>query len=331
MKARQLIETLESLLDQPWAVFLWGPPGVGKSAVVRSVAEKHGLPVLDLRASLLDPTDLRGIPAVQNGEAIWCPPSFLPKPEDKPGILFLDEINAAPPIVQASMYQLVLDRRVGEYVLPDGWKLIAAGNRREDRAVTYRLSTALANRFIHLTLEADAASWVSWAESAGIHPAVCNFIRIRPALIWHATDEETAFASPRSWAMASDVLRLVRKKQALKETLGGIIGRGPAAEFMAFLASSLSEAELEALLDDPAHVQLPTEPDRLWMLISWLIARSDDEKILKAAGVLASRLPAEIAFVMVRGIGRRRSDFLRMPPAAAFLKTEGRRLLQECA
>lgn len=159
MKASRLTSVLNDLMSQPWAVFIWGAPGIGKSSIVRQIAEAKNLPIVDLRASLLDPTDLRGIPMIRNETSVWCPPSFLPKPSDKPGILFLDEINAAPPLVQAALYQLILDCRVGEYVLPDGWKIIAAGNRREDKAVTFRLSSALANRFIHLTLDVDADDW----------------------------------------------------------------------------------------------------------------------------------------------------------------------------
>ena len=145
MKASRLTTVLENLLDQPWAAFIWGAPGIGKSSIVRQIAERRRMPLIDIRASLLDPTDLRGIPMIQDGTAVWCPPSFLPKKSDKPGILFLDEINAAPPLVQAALYQLILDRRVGEYELPEGWRIIAAGNRREDKAVTFRLSSALAN------------------------------------------------------------------------------------------------------------------------------------------------------------------------------------------
>lgn len=159
MKASRLTTVLENLLDQPWAAFIWGAPGIGKSSIVRQIAERRRMPLIDIRASLLDPTDLRGIPIIQDGTAVWCPPSFLPKKSDKPGILFLDEINAAPPLVQAALYQLILDRRVGEYELPEGWRIIAAGNRREDKAVTFRLSSALANRFIHLNLEVDPDDW----------------------------------------------------------------------------------------------------------------------------------------------------------------------------
>ena len=135
MKPSRLATVLSSMLGQRWPAFVWGPPGIGKSSIVHSVARQAGMSVIDLRASLLDPTDLRGIPAIVDGRAVWCPPAFLPKEGESPGVLFLDEINAAPPLVQASLYQLVLDRRVGEYVLPAGWWIVAAGNRQKDRAV----------------------------------------------------------------------------------------------------------------------------------------------------------------------------------------------------
>jgi hypothetical protein len=131
MKPSRLTTVLSSMLGQRWPAFIWGPPGVGKSAIVHSIASAAKLPVVDLRASLLDPTDLRGIPAIVDKQAVWCPPAFLPKESSAPGILFLDEINAAPPLVQASLYQLVLDRRVGEYVLPDGLLLQAIGSKIE--------------------------------------------------------------------------------------------------------------------------------------------------------------------------------------------------------
>ena len=123
---------------------------------------------------LLDPVDLRGLPSVRGDVAHWCPPSFLPTEGE--GILFLDELNAAPPLVQAACYQLVLDRRVGEYVLPDGWTVVAAGNRETDRAVTHRMPSALANRFVHLDFSVDVAAWLQWAESAGVGEEVLAFI-----------------------------------------------------------------------------------------------------------------------------------------------------------
>ena len=138
MRPSHVCEALHHLVRIRQPVFLWGPPGVGKSRLVADVARRQGRKLYDLRAVLLDPVDLRGLPRISDeGITSWCVPEFLPHPQDtEEGILFLDELNAAPPLVQAACYQLILDRRVGQYRLPDGWAVVAAGNRESDRAVT---------------------------------------------------------------------------------------------------------------------------------------------------------------------------------------------------
>jgi len=144
MRSKDITETLGALVDQKLPTFLWGAPGIGKSSVVKQVAEAKGIGFIDLRLSLMDPTDLKGIPFYENRahQAVWAPPSFLPR--EGSGILFLDELNTAAPSVQASAYQLILDRRVGEYELPEGWAIVAAGNRENDRGVVYRMPLPLA-------------------------------------------------------------------------------------------------------------------------------------------------------------------------------------------
>jgi MoxR-like ATPase len=197
MKPSRLRGVLQTLLTQRWPAFVWGPPGTGKSSIVREVADSAKLPVIDLRASLLDPTDLRGIPAIDGGRAVWCPPSFLPRPNDTPGVLFLDEINAAPPLVQASLYQLVLDRRVGEYELPKGWWIVAAGNRQQDRAVTFRMSSALANRFVHVSLEVDVDDWRAWAIEKALDPMAARPTPLRaPGRCCRTSSRPSAASKP---------------------------------------------------------------------------------------------------------------------------------------
>ena len=152
MTPSQIVSALNSLLSIRQPVFIWGAPGVGKSQIVAQVAQARGLALRDIRAVLLDPVDLRGLPRItEQGLSVWCPPAFLPTPSDpQEGIIFLDELNAAPPLVQAACYQLILDRAIGEYRLPDGWSIVAAGNREKDKAVSYRMPSALANRLVHL-------------------------------------------------------------------------------------------------------------------------------------------------------------------------------------
>lgn len=320
MKPTRLIHVLESLLKQRWPAFIWGPPGIGKSAIVRRVAAAAKLPVIDLRASLLDPTDLRGIPAIIDGRAVWCPPDFLPKPGDPPGVLFLDEINAAPPLVQASLYQLVLDRRVGEYELPPGWWIVAAGNRQHDRAVTFRMSSALANRFVHINLEANIDDWREWAIGAGLDPLVFSFLGFRPALLLEEPGTQPAYATPRSWEMLSDVLRTFGGPKECADLIPGIVGEGPAREFMAFVKTAANMKTIDAILADPAGAALPQSLDTLYVLTSWLAHSAAREDAVAAAAALLQRLPAEFAVILARDMLRAKPAFARNAKYREFMK-----------
>jgi MoxR-like ATPase len=160
-------------------LFLWGPPGIGKSEVVADIARELGGFMIDLRLGQMDPTDIRGIPFYNKelGKMDWAPPIDLPDAELASQypiiVLFMDEMNSAPPGVQAAAYQLVLNRRMGKYVLPDNVVMIAAGNRESDKGVTYRMPTPLANRFVHVEMKVDFPSWQEWAVLNNIHKECC--------------------------------------------------------------------------------------------------------------------------------------------------------------
>jgi hypothetical protein len=326
MKPSRVAEVLKKLIDTRWPAFVWGPPGVGKSSVVRSVAADMKLDVLDLRASLLDPTDLRGIPSIVKGEAVWCPPSFLPKRDAKPGLLFLDEINAAPPLVQASLYQLVLDRRIGEYELPEGWRIVAAGNRSGDRAVVFRLSSALANRFVHLDFDVDFEDWRHWAMNAGIASEVIGFLGLRRNLLLTPQQEGMAYATPRTWHMASDALRSFGGAAAARDVLPGIVGEGPATEFIQFAKKALREDDFLAIVANPETAKLPEGLGDLYALVSWIPPQSDKPEIRTAAGKLLSRLEPELAVLLARDLLRRFPRFAADAGYQQFVKTHGRLL-----
>lgn len=311
------------MLRQRWPAFVWGPPGIGKSSIVKRVAAEAGLPVIDLRASLLDPTDLRGIPAIVDGQAVWCPPSFLPRQGQQPGVLFLDEINAAPPLVQASMYQLVLDRRVGEYVLPDGWWIAAAGNRQQDRAVTFRMSSALANRFVHLELESDVDDWRTWAIENALDPFVVSFIGVRPNLLSQEAGASPAYATPRSWEMLSDLLKAFGGYKGCADLIPGVVGEGPALEFATFVKQSMNEKQIESIVADPDQAVLPKSLDGIYLLTSWLAFRAKRDDVAQASAVLLRRLPPEFAVVLARDMIRARPAFAREPGFKSFMKAHG--------
>src|SRR5262249_20302995 len=307
MKPSRILEVIDSLFETRWPVFLWGPPGAGKSSIVRLAAERRELPLLDVRASLLDPTDLRGIPAVVDGRAVWCPPSFLPAPDAPPGLLFFDELNAAPALVQASLYQLTLDRRVGEYELPPGWRIVAAGNRAEDQSVTFRMPTALANRFIHLDFEADFEDWRAWAGPAGVHPLVVGFLGTRRELLLDMQHTERGFASPRSRVMRSHALKALGRPQEAADVVLGIVGEGASAEFLCYCAQPLSEEAIRAILAAPARAELPDNLGDQYALIAYVTAGAHDPEVMRAAAVLVGRLSPELAVLLVR-------DLLRIDP-----------------
>jgi hypothetical protein len=233
-------------------VMLWGPPGVGKSRVIAEVAESHGVPLIDVRLSQMEPTDLRGIPFRAGERVEWSVPALLPDAarHGARGILFLDEITAAPPTVTAAAYQLILDRRLGEYRLPPGWVIFAAGNRYGDRAVSYVMPAPLANRFTHYEIEPHLDDWVAWAHASAIDERVIAFLRFRPDLLFHfdAAVNPIAFPSPRSWEYAH--LALAKFEDA-PELLAGALQAcvGPAAgiELKAFVDHMNELPDIEAI------------------------------------------------------------------------------------
>lgn len=211
---------------------LWGPPGVGKSQLIGQIAARHGVPLIDIRLAQMEPTDLRGIPFRDGKQVIWSVPAQLPDAarHGPRGILFLDEITSAAPTVTAAAYQLILDRRLGEYAVPPGWAIFAAGNRQGDRGVTYQMSAPLANRFAHYELEADLDDWVTWAHTHGVDERLIAFLRFRPDLLFDFDPARymVAFPSPRSWEFADRALKkFAPQPELLGEALKACVG--PAA------------------------------------------------------------------------------------------------------
>ncbi|MBQ7457502.1 MAG: AAA family ATPase [Desulfovibrio sp.] len=302
MKPSHIKAALATLLAIRQPVFLWGPPGVGKSQLVAQTAKAHNLALIDIRAILLDPVDLRGIPRItETHTASWCPPAFLPKEEQTRGILFLDELNAAPPLVQAACYQLVLDRRIGEYLLPDGWCVVAAGNREGDRSVTHHMPTALANRMVHLECEVDINDWLLWAKGAGIRPEVTAFLQFRPKLL-HDFDparRARAFASPRSWEFLSRILDANPSPDIIAELATGTIGPGASAEFLGFLTLWRELPDVPHILAHPDTASVPEEPAALYALAEAL-AQATSPATMDALVCYAQRLPVEFGVLLLR-------------------------------
>lgn len=232
MNLNETLKVLDRALDLGLPLMLWGPPGVGKSSLVAATARARGLRLEDVRLAQLDAADLRGIP-VPDREARrvdWFPPSFLPREGE--GLLFLDELDKASNLVKNAALQLVLDRRLGDYILPEGWRIVCAGNREEDNAFAAPLGAALANRLLHVEVEPDPDTWQAWARARELHPDLRAFLRFRPELLYKQTGEY-AFPSPRSWEAASRLLAAAREEEA-PALVGAAVGPSAAAEFSAW-------------------------------------------------------------------------------------------------
>jgi hypothetical protein len=270
LNVSEAAKTLQSLIAGgiTTSVMMWGAPGIGKSSIVQQVAESNDMEVIDVRLSQLAPTDLRGLPYVREGIAHFAPPNFLP--QSGKGILFLDEVNLAPPAIQNVAMQLVLDRRVGDYVVPDGWFIIAAGNRVQDRAAVNQMPAPLANRFLHFTVEHDLNSWKKYAIKNGIKEEIISYLNFRPDSLHKFNKDEMAWPSPRSWGYASDLLKI---------GLGvdSAVGNGAAAEFKSFIRIYSKLPDVEKVLKGDMSVKMPTEPSIIYAMIGALVARSENE------------------------------------------------------
>jgi len=223
-------------------LFLWGPPGIGKSDIIKQLGEELDAHVIDVRLSLWEPTDIKGIPYFDSNDSTmrWAPPSELPNQEfakkHKTIILFLDEMNSAAPAVQAAAYQLILNRRVGTYHLPDNVVLVAAGNRETDKGVTFRMPAPLANRFVHLEMAVNWDDYFDWAVENKIHQDVVGFLSFSKKSLYDFDPKSSsrAFATPRSWSFVSELLTDDDvDTETLTDLVSGSVGEGLAISFMA--------------------------------------------------------------------------------------------------
>lgn len=262
----RLITAIQHSINRKRPLFIWGQPGIGKSDLVAQVAKLQKRPLIDIRLPLMEPTDIRGIPYLadikiydktgnlvkdENGVPItdkefrWSTPSDLPVDEASRALVFFDEMSAAPPSVQAATYQIILNRRIGNYTLPNEVVIVAAGNRVKDKGVSYNMPMPLANRFTHLTLDVDADDWKEWAALNRVHKDVVGYINFQPGDLntFNPSVDSYAFATPRSWYFVSELLHdnvngeLVDTRlptDVLSDMVKGTVGEGVGTKFMTY-------------------------------------------------------------------------------------------------
>ena len=294
----EILPALKVFYDLRLPVFLWGGPGIGKSDLVHEFAREQRMELIDQRLTTLDSVDLRGLPWIdtQKGLTRWYRPEFLPA-ENCPGIILLDELTAAEPRLQAASYELVLDRRVGPHELPSDWWVVGAGNRPEDGAICYAMGTALADRFCHILVEANAKDWIDWGLQHEIHPSVITFIKIHPDYLnSNQGQEETdqlIRPSPRSWERVSHLVKKTTDPKVRSIGVAGLVGEAAAIQYQACCEEleGLPPIEDLLLMKVPAAVRrVPKRLSALYGLAYSLVSYANEPETFRAAGALLDGL-----------------------------------------
>lgn len=271
--ARRMIEAQLQLL---WAspnslqhvapIMLWGPPGVGKSQIVKELCAQLGIQFIDVRLSQLEPVDIRGIPVPAGDRVKWVVSTMWPSEMQSRGIVLFDELPAADRALQVAAYELLLDRRLGDlYQLPAGWLVMGAGNRREDNAVSFPLSSALSNRLLHLEIAADIESWSAYAISKGFPSELVAFLRFKPEYLLANDDHnQRGWPSPRSWERVAFLLKseLYLDEYSQQLMITGLIGESACTELLAFLQASKLRFDVPAMLRGDVPVDIPETVDQ---------------------------------------------------------------------
>ena len=301
-------------LNKGIPAFWWGKPGIGKTDAVYQLADESKRPVKLFTSNVLEPVDLRGLPAIdrdKNGMAIstrWLSPADLPneKRDGKNGILFLDDVLTAPPSMQAPLFGLALTGKIADYTLPKGWSIIAASNYTTDKAGANRINLALANRFGHVEIAPTVDDWCSWAmNNTDIIPvAMIGFIRYRPALLHNmeAVHVTGAFPSPRAWAKVGSIIS-DKQNTSLSNTMRhqltkGLVGDGAASEFEGFMRVFSELPNLDKVLADPDNTPVPSEVSAKYA-IATALARKVKTNTFQNALKYMSRIDKEFSVVMV--------------------------------
>ena len=288
---RAIWEGDEALAKAIPPVMIWGAPGVGKSTAIRELAERLGIGFIDVRLAQREPVDMRGLPVPEDDRVRWLVSSEWPRDPDSRGIIIFDELTAADKTLQVAAYEFILDRRLGDlYQVPKNWYIVAAGNRTEDRAVACSMSSALANRFLHVEIAPQLKDFIAYGEAHDMHPAVLGFLRFRPKLLFSQKQEnlQRGWPSPRSWERVSTMLKLADRtgdRKSLQYIVPGLVGTGAATEFFGYyndLALQGSTLDVKRKLIDGEPLVLPAEPDQAYAMceaIILFISRETEPKV----------------------------------------------------
>jgi len=318
---KELKEDVRTAYETRTPLFVWGAVGIGKSETIRQTAEliakSEGLELtensndktkfgfLDVRISQLEPSDLRGLPIqdINGGTTKWLIPNWLPRDSESKGIIFFDELNLSPPSIQAVAYQLILDRRIGDYILPKGWSILSAGNRIEDKCNVFDMSQALSNRFIHLELEVPNINiWTEWATENNIDNRIIAFLNFKANSLYRADDKikQKSFPTPRSWAYCSRLINGRETDKQVERLVSSSVGDGTAREFIGFLKLQ-TKIDFKSILSNPKQVEKIEEIDLKYVLIGTLSEKyKADKKLFEKIIPICDYLNAEFSILLLR-------------------------------
>lgn len=322
----ELYKQLEVLLSSDTPVFIHGSPGIGKSYIVNDIAQQHALEIIDVRLSQLDAVDLRGIPTICNEQTKWMPPVFLPTDENSQGILFLDELNSAPLSVQAAIYQLVLDRKIGEYTMPKGWRIVCAGNKIDDKGIVFKLPSPLINRMIHIVLEAKFDDFKIWAIQNEIHPFIVGFLGFRPDLLStevpSSTETNPAFCTPRAWTMLSNIIKTAKDINAINPIVYGTVGYAAGIEFLSFVKVYKTLPDTDAILEGKLDA-VPEEPSALYALCAAIIEKFSHTTQANNLFEYSKKMPVEFNVMLIKDLITKDEDIAELESFDSWMEQFG--------
>ena len=304
---------------------IWGSPGIGKSDITMQIGESLSRKVLDLRANLFDPVDIRGVPHIVRDAAIstteWAIPSIFPTESDgSAGILFIDELPTAPPATQNAFLQLLLTGRIGEYQLPDGWGIIAAGNRITDRAAVFQMPTAAKNRFAHYTLSPNLEDWCKWANKKGIDDSIISFLRMKSDLLNSFNPDDYAFPTPRTWEFVDRKFKLGyhEKSADINEQnryydIASLVGDGPAGEMITFLEHREHMPDIDKLMKEPNSFNVDKDQVSVLYAVCGAVAARATKDNCQTICKIADKMAPEFQVILMRGAINREQQFRFQP------------------
>lgn len=360
MKLSQIKQALSIAAAVNTPVMIHGQPGMGKSEIVEQTCHdaaaalklkgvaayghtyqegdspKEYFGLHDVRLSQCEPVDIRGLPLVKDGATSWAVPDWFPHTgrHDLPdsGILFLDELNGAPPSVQAAAYQLVNDRRTGDHVMKKGWSIVMAGNRMTDGGVTHNMPLPLCNRMTHIYGEVDVDEWRGWAMDNNVDVRVVGFVSMRPDLL-NTFEEHVkkrlaghAFCTPRSWNLAHKIISRKPSVDVLHALLNGTLGEGPAAELIGFMQVWDKMPNIDGILLDPQASPVPEDTATLYAVCTALAARAHPDCMDQIVEYLG-RLPGEFSVLAMKDAQRRHGAPILSSPAFSRWANKNAKLL----